>query len=96
MLIIKSYVEMMMSNYGLLKMGNRAGQSEMRQRILDFLDNLTALTIDAQEAALLRDVTDRVRENVKAAEPFATDLAKIQQVIKAAELDAAASKRFGK
>ena len=83
-----------MSNYGLLRMGNRAGQSEMRQTVLDFLARLEALADDEQEAAVIRDVTDCVRENVKVVEPFAADQATIQQAIMAAELDAAASRMF--
>lgn len=83
-----------MSDFGLLKLGNRAGQAEMRQAILNLLADLIDQAESEQEASVIRDVRDCIRENITHVEPFETDRQQIQQVITRAELDAAAHKLF--
>lgn len=83
-----------MSEMQLLEIGNRAGQTEMRQRILDFLANLVDLAAEQAETNILHDVLTVVSEEVEPVTPFASDRAEIQRVIAAAELDVAASKLF--
>lgn len=83
-----------MSDMQLLEIGNRAGQAEMRQRILDFLANLVDLADEQKETNILHDVLTAVSEEVQPVAPFASDREAIQRVIAAAELDVAASKLF--
>lgn len=83
-----------MSDVNLLEIGNRAGQFEMRQRILDFLASLVDLADEPQETNILHDVLAAVSEEVEAVTPFAADRATIQRVIAGAELDVAASQLF--
>lgn len=83
-----------MSEMNLLETGHRAGQMEMRQRILDFLANLVDLADEQQETNILHDVLTAVNEEVQPVTPFASDREAIRRVITAAELDAAAHQLF--
>lgn len=83
-----------MSDMQLLETGNRAGQMEMRQRILDFLANLVDLADEQQETNILHEVLTVVSEEIEPVAPFAADREAIRRVITAAELDAAANQLF--
>lgn len=80
-----------MNDMELLQIGSQAGQHEMKQQIINLLAELAGFSEDDTETAIIREVMLHISENALPTPGFERVQQKVQQVIAAAELDAAAA-----